>query len=130
MPEGLHCFKGHVGRLEISQGVKGHIAVCALVCVCAAVEGTDERERKQRQQRQLRESGKIEEESDTFQEGKRKRERGRAGERLLCSFLVREGILSQGVMSTTASIYTSHLHGNMIAPKDRSRQTGSETDRE
>lgn len=31
--EGLHCFKGHVGRLEVSGDVKGHFGECASVCV-------------------------------------------------------------------------------------------------
>lgn len=35
------------------------------------------------------------------------------GERLLCFLLEEEGILSRGVMSTTASICTFRLHGNM-----------------
>lgn len=48
-----------------------------------------------------------------FRGEREKAERGsREGERLLCFFLEEEGILRWGVMSTTASIYTSHLHGN------------------
>lgn len=78
-----------------------------------------------------RESGKIEEESDTFQGGKRKKKRGREGERLLCSFLEEEGILSRGVRSTTASIYTSHLHGNMTHSfQHPETETDTQTDKE
>lgn len=43
----------------------------------------------------------------------KKNQRGGDGERLLCFLPEEEGILSRGVMSTTASIYTLHLHGNM-----------------
>lgn len=57
-------------------------------------------------------SGEIEEWHISGGE-REKAERGsREGERLLCFFLEEEGILRWGVMSTTASIYTSHLHGN------------------
>lgn len=43
--EGLHCFKGHVGRLEISRDAKGHFGERAPVRV-TEVAGMDERERK------------------------------------------------------------------------------------
>lgn len=93
-------------KLVILLGVKGHFGVD---------DGRNGWNRKKRQRRIM------EDESGTFQEGKRK---SREGERLLCSFLEEEGIQSWGVMSTTASIYTSHLHGNMT----HSFQTGGEAE--
>ena len=85
--------------------------VCAPVCDGGCRDGWKRKEAKAAAA--VWESGKDRRGEWHISRGKEKKRRGREGERLLCSFLEEEGIQSRGVMSTTASIYTSHLHGNM-----------------
>lgn len=115
-----------MGDLRFLKDVKGHFGECALLCEWRRSQERMKEKGSKATSGSYRESGKREEESDTFQEGKRKKGRGREGERLLCSLLEEEGILSRGVMSTTASIYTSHLHSNMTHSSqhpERQKQT-------
>lgn len=116
-----------MGDLRFLKDVKGHFGECALLCEWRRSQERMKEKGSKATSGSYRESGKREEESDTFQEGKRKKgEEEREKDSSVPSWRRREfwaGVSCRQLPPFTPLISTVTWHTALSTQRDRNRQT-------
>lgn len=121
-----------MGDLRFLKNVKGHFGECALVCEWRRSQERMKEKGSKATSGSYRESGKREEESDTFQEGKRKKgEEEREKDSSVPSWRRREfwaGVSCRQLPPFTPLISTVTWHTALSTQRDRNTQTDRQTE--